>query len=487
MQTLLIVEDEKMIRQGIKAMVQRCGVQVENILECSNGTDALELLGQKHVDVMFTDIRMQKMDGIELVRRVNELEDKPFIVAISGYDDFNYAVEMLRNGVKEYLLKPVERKKIAEILGKLDEEIEHDNMERSRERELGFRQIRKLIDNNNLGDEERLLIISRYEAFFYPGEYRICIYSHEAVGEDYNGIVITDTAKGLALILEMDSMKAFLENEVVGKSVGVSRGHTGLAQVSEAFAEASAMRELSFILGKTCYYDEDIPENVNERLKEKARELSLPSERTKRVQVIGTEKTDEVISRWRMLFRALEHRHFEMNGFIDEIKDGLSQIAYVYMENMTDYDFSMIEKCQNPFNYDNLGDYQEIFMDWLLDLNKRLANRPDDANTRQKILKAQKYVKENYYNDLNMAVVSNYVSMNYSLFSYSFKQYTGKNFVNYLKEIRIAKAKELLSQTDLKVMEISQKVGYENDKHFMKTFKALCGVSPREYRKNMSS
>ena len=100
------------------------------------------------------------------------------------------------------------------------------------------------------------------------------------------------------------------------------------------------------------------------------------------------------------------------------------------------------------------------------------------------IHKTMDYIEENYAKDLNMAVVSNYISMNYSLFSYSFKQYTGSNFVNYLKEIRMREAKKLLTETDMKIIEISQAVGYDNEKHFMKIFKATCGVSPTEYRHN---
>ena len=95
------------------------------------------------------------------------------------------------------------------------------------------------------------------------------------------------------------------------------------------------------------------------------------------------------------------------------------------------------------------------------------------------------YDNINYMKDLNMAVVSNYISMNYSMLSYLFKQYTGTNFVNYLKGIRIKEAKKLLSDTDMKIIEVSRAVGYDNEKHFMKTFKAECGVSPGEYRKNM--
>ena len=102
-----------------------------------------------------------------------------------------------------------------------------------------------------------------------------------------------------------------------------------------------------------------------------------------------------------------------------------------------------------------------------------------------RIKQAVSYIHENYNKDLNMAVVSNYISMNYSLFSYVFKQYTGTNFVNFLKDLRMQEAKRLLETSDMRVNEISQSVGYENEKHFMKIFKATLGVSPTEYRKSI--
>lgn len=110
MKTVLIVEDEKLIRQGIRTMIQRSGVPVEMIMECNNGEMALAILERQKIDVMFTDIRMPKMNGIELVEHIQALPDKPIIVVISGYADFSYAVEMLRMGAREYLLKPVGRK-----------------------------------------------------------------------------------------------------------------------------------------------------------------------------------------------------------------------------------------------------------------------------------------------------------------------------------------------------------------------------------------
>jgi YesN/AraC family two-component response regulator len=125
-------------------------------------------------------------------------------------------------------------------------------------------------------------------------------------------------------------------------------------------------------------------------------------------------------------------------------------------------------------------------MNFVMEWQKELCARNDADPTAAKIQAAIDYIKKNYSKDVNMAVVSNYISMNYSLFSAEFKNYTGTNFVNYVKDIRMAEAKRLLSETDLKVTEISQQVGYDNEKHFMKSFKGYVGVSPSEYRKNNS-
>lgn len=112
MDTLLVVEDEKMIRRGICVMAQRSSVNIGEILECRNGMEAMEILKSRKIDTVFTDIRMPKMDGITLVKEMEDLSYKPDVVVVSGYDDFNYAVEMLKHGVADYILKPVKREKL---------------------------------------------------------------------------------------------------------------------------------------------------------------------------------------------------------------------------------------------------------------------------------------------------------------------------------------------------------------------------------------
>jgi two-component system response regulator YesN len=96
--------------------------------------------------------------------------------------------------------------------------------------------------------------------------------------------------------------------------------------------------------------------------------------------------------------------------------------------------------------------------------------------------KALDYIEANYARPLNMAMVSNHVSLNYSYFSEAFKAYTGESFVLYLKKVRIRHAKTLLAGNLVKLGEVSEAVGFENSKQFTRVFKELEGISPGEYR-----
>jgi len=98
------------------------------------------------------------------------------------------------------------------------------------------------------------------------------------------------------------------------------------------------------------------------------------------------------------------------------------------------------------------------------------------------IEKAKTYIENNYFRDINMAVVSNYVSLNYSYFSSVFNKIVGMNFSDYLNFVRVQKSKILLKNIDYKIHEISDMVGYKNSKHFTKNFKKFEKITPIEFR-----
>ena len=382
MNNILIAEDEKLIRAGIRTMTERSGVPFREIFEAKNGEEALAILREKPVDLLLTDIRMPKMDGIDLVRALHAEGYSPVIMAISGYDDFSYAVEMLRNGVSEYLLKPLERDKFKEALEKA-EALVHEK-------------------DRDLKDIEAELEVARQEKLrdFFTSEAR-------------------------------------------------------QAKPSEAL-----------VAGAKKYFTE--------------------SRRTRRLQLVGTGKVEELNTEWHSFFEAARRGYVDGEEFIQELILDAKELADIYSGALSEEKKTRLLSLKESdiLACGSLENLEETFMNVLIGMQKD-SEALHEEPVRRKISLAIRYIEENYASDINMAVVSNYVSMNYSLFSYAFKQYTGENFVTYLKNIRLKKAKEMLETTDEKVLSIGAAVGYENSKHFMKLFKSEYGISPSEYRKNM--
>lgn len=484
MKTVLIVEDEKMIRQGIKSMILRSGVPVEVLMECVNGEMALEILQNQKVDVMFTDIRMPKMDGIELVHKMQELEHIPLTVVVSGYDDFSYAVEMMRYGVREYLLKPVERQKIKEIMQNFEQELNEKQVDHIANKRMKYQQLKYLMMNEQVTEEELDTLEQEYGKHFDWELYYVCCLNAREVEKTREQYIYLHNIEGNDVYLvQKQNLKLLLKNELSEMYVGISGPHSGLKDVRKAYEEAREARKRSFCSCQSvvCFGEEQ--KQIPEALRKDAEKMLTPEARIQRVQLPGTEKTEEVNRVWKAFFAAVKMERIPPKDFDDCMEDFFREVRKTY-RNLLGDEGNPLDQLEEYRKFMNLEEYEVLFMDWLLKLHEKINSQFDLNKNKKKIQQAVEYIKENYDKDLNMAVVSNYISMNYSLFSYAFKQYTGSNFVTYLKNIRMEEAKRLLVETDLRVNEISETVGYDNEKHFMKIFKSSCGVSPSEFRKN---
>ncbi|MNC14655.1 HTH-type transcriptional activator Btr [compost metagenome] len=136
----------------------------------------------------------------------------------------------------------------------------------------------------------------------------------------------------------------------------------------------------------------------------------------------------------------------------------------------------------NLYNFRHFHDYYRTLEHLLITVNEYIIGIRSAHTEHTDMEEALAYIEANYARPLNMAMVSNYVSLNYSYFSEAFKAYTGESFVLYLKRVRIRHAKELLSENRIKLAGVSEAVGFENSKQFARVFKELEGISPGEYR-----
>lgn len=492
MNTVLIVEDEKMIRQGIRAIVQRSGVPIQNIMECNNGQLALEILENQPVDVMFTDIRMPKMDGIELVEAMQKLEHKPLTVVISGYDDFSYAVQMMRLGVREYILKPIEREQVTAILKKFDEELAKADQSAQQAMEIGCQQLKYLILNDNITRKEIQTVAQQFEKQLLNQEYMVCCcgQSTEQTEKGGNYLFLGEIEESDVYIVGRTNKESLLQNELRDAYIGISGVHCGVSDLRAAYREAKSARIEAFLrVRHEVQYSaglQDAASNHTAWNEAAQEERGRPvEERIRQIaQMIGTDRISGALKMTEQFFSEVKWGRHSAETFEKSINLLLDEILQIYRNALTENEVELA-RFRNLYQFAQIEELMEELTGWMIGFHERIDTEFDDYRNKSRMEQAVAFIQENYATDLNMAVVSNHVSMNYSLFSYAFKQYTGKNFVNYLKEIRVNEAKRLLAETDMRVIEISQQVGYENEKHFMKIFKSVSGVSPTEYRKNM--
>ena len=481
MQTLLIVEDEKLIRHGIATMASRSTVSIGEIIECRNGAEALEILNSRKIDTMFMDIRMPKMDGIELIHRLDDLPDRPDVVVISGYDDFSYAVEMLKHGVFDYVLKPVKREKIDELLRNIDKKQQEKQKDVKKELQLLYRQM-KFAMTSDRTDGDSQAIQHQYEAVFGDKPFRI-IYS-PATGDNctkeiYSGICL-ENIKNQDVLLMTDEIYHQWISESKAAYYGVSELYERFSDCMTACEQAYQARLEAFWRCRSdgmVYEGQSFCEAGHTWQEDEA---DLFTDQF--VRQLSTKDKDRALHRLSRLFFEAKHGQCGMVAALKVVTDIQRKTVEAYQAVVPEEKRELL-RYEAPLSYSDSEVFAQAMFQWLDELSQCLTEEFIGDQSKRKIREAVAYIHENYQKDLNMAQVSNYVSMNYSLFSIAFKAYTGVNFVNYLKNIRIEAAKKLLQETEWKVSDIGRTVGYENVKHFMKIFKNICGVSPSDYRK----
>ncbi|WP_100405268.1 response regulator transcription factor [Bacillus solitudinis] len=107
MYSVVIADDERWVRASLKKIVERTDLPFEVVFEASHGLEALDYIKDHQVDLVITDIHMPVMDGLQLARSLHEHKYKIDIIIVSGHDEFQYAQQAVKLGVRDYLLKPV--------------------------------------------------------------------------------------------------------------------------------------------------------------------------------------------------------------------------------------------------------------------------------------------------------------------------------------------------------------------------------------------
>lgn len=530
---ILIVDDEQLIRQGLRARIEYLGIDVDEIFEAENGLMALRLQEEHPIDVVITDIRMPDMDGLELIQEMQKKNNQIKFVVLSGYAEFSYAETAIRLGVKAYLLKPVSNDDLKAAFDKAYKEMEQTasvrqevQMKKRMDREKQVYQQEKalnaLFSSQEAGavTREQLCKLCGYDEKMWAGGAESVLYlailhinkesfehqrfrpvDHELVRfmirnifeelqapcekllvnslsdtRQMYGIFIGDDKKKLRMEVERIylRMRSVLEKKMgIYLTIGVSRCRSQLE--GKETSEARQALKQRIIYGKAnIYFYEDI-------------------------RILGEQEFP--VSQLHLLEQYIEHNEiFKVKNLVQEIfseelvkKYGSAylRIMWIRILNLLLHHYERrgrnaaeIEKMLQNYNLlDRIQSLQEIRQK-IIEMVMECVSTESvaDANARSKIQMAIGYIQEHFAENLTVNVLAEHYGMSPNYFSSMFKKEMSRSAVNYITELRINQARELLYHSELSVVDISKKVGYEDSQYFFRVFKKYLGMTPLQYR-----
>ncbi|MCC3377207.1 response regulator [Cohnella sp. REN36] len=501
MLNVLIVDDEPVIRFGLRASVDWAREDMRVVGDCANGAAALERLAEVPADILITDIKMPVMDGLTLTRVALERYPRLKVVLVSSHNDFAFVREGLQLGVVDYILKhSLEPEELVSILRKCraliaeDERLGDRLREAERDERVRLRSRHERELKRYLAEPEKEIEDGAFPAWL-NGAFRAVVVTLaqvrdllETYGDLYEtilhdqlieaiyrrvpeGIAVSAADQGLFLLLPdewagavpLAGLREELEREIgLGVTFGCADG-TGLAAVPGCYRRSRLASERSFFEGVGLYV----------RSGEESGVLGGPnlSERLR-----GLDPENEAFRQ-----RLAEWQAEGASGNLSpsDLKEDACRVLSARFKLTAD-PYALVEAFERLFRADSLAELARRLKEQFGELRGLSSSPPDEA--AHPIDKALAYIRQRYLEPMTLQQVADAVHVSRSYFSILFKKTTGRNFIDYLIDLRVAKAKELLAHTELRVYEVAERSGFNDVKYFSKLFKKIEGCAPVDYR-----
>lgn len=528
---MIIVDDEKLVRDNIRQCInwEAHGFCFRGAY--ANGKEAIDAIKREQPQVVLTDICMPFMDGLQLCAYLHQNHPSIKVILLTGFDDFEYAQQALRMKAYDYMLKPITACELRSLLDKVkldmkEEQSQHCQlmtmrmqlnqslpllMEKKLEEmisiqmpvkernkrlrefhlpELNGNVIAMMIDLDDFGSRKSNLTIYDQGLLRYA-----CLNITSELSSRRGGIAFQSKEEKIIVLLAnaraelLDAAAEALAEEIkgiVGKqlkltiTVGIGEICTDAADLPHATRTANQSLSYRLFLGinRTITYREVVKRRDSDLIgTDWGRRLSLclKTESVAEARLL----LDEIFGNLKLSTMTIEGCYRLLLRLITAVMDTLREVRG---------ELAFLEEGIDPFQELYQWKTLEQIRLWLEKLcNGAIAIAADQRSqiVNGGMIIATDYIEKHFYKeDLSLHAVCKHVMMSPSYFSASFKQFTGKTFVEYLTRIRMQKAKEYLLCSDLRSYEIAYKIGYKDHNYFSAVFKKQTGQSPTEYREH---
>lgn len=521
MHRVMIVEDEPIVRYGIRSMIDWDKIGLRLAGEAANGREALALIGNEPPDILITDIKMPVMGGIELITEVRKTAPDMKIIILSNLEDFQYAKEAIKHGVSEYLIKSdmMPRDFEQALLNVKDKlhasargaEASDPQAERLRkERLLAELADGAACDPAECDERARLaglapprsacvLLISLNSTGQGQGFEERQAAVREAIGriwmpDDGDHEVFVDKQGDICILCDRETD-------------GVGTGHERIKRRAETLiallSDECGLKAAIGIGGRVGAWSE-LKASYDQAAGAAKQKMFLGSGRVivhgdggKRAPAEHAEPLRIGTSQIQSMVYAFQSA--ELAAYLDALFDRLSVRRDPDLAHIITFELLMILTTLWPDvanddrqvtelkkqYYDQLSRLETVeesrvwFKQSFEALVRHIAGMYN--SDRNSIVKATNYIRQFYDREISLQFISGFVHLSKNYFANLFKKEVGESFLEYLTRIRIDNAKELLRQ-EMKTGDVGSLVGIPDPKYFSKVFKKITGLSPSEYR-----
>lgn len=494
---VLLVDDEESVLNVLRTSIDWQGLGIETLLTANDGIAALEVFEQQRIDLLITDIRMPRLDGLELIRSVRRLYPETHCILLTAYGEFDYARQAIYLGVENYLLKPVAKNEIEQTVSNALNNIyhRHQNTAGLLSENILRRWINGSITPEELSERAAVLGINLY----LPQYCVICIVKRtsasislfrssliESLSTSYEVWHFWDEKGRFILILggkafDTDALTAQLHEIAVNRqaaeeivaAVGIIVTETSLLHLSYMTA-SEAIERSDLTKSQTILLSDAAPRALgNDLLTEEIRTLYFePNEK----------------------FRRNGYHHLALKLYKSEPFQDLSSLMYTCLDILVT-EFPEQENLQKRifelnWKLPQKADKERFisFIDKLLsDVYTIFA---DCMEQRSPIIQAALRSIHNSVIEGNSISVKEFCAkngMNPAYLGHLFRQETGSFFNDYLMQCRINQSVILLRNPNRKIKDISEKIGFTSTSYYVKCFREAKGMSPTKYRLDLEA
>ncbi len=524
---VIVADDELLVRVGLKSAVDWNLNGFEIVAEVANGRDALHYLLENKADILLTDIKMPIMDGIELLREIRNRGLQVKSLVLSCHGEYDYVREALKLGARDYLLKlSLNSENLLALLNELKKEIEINTGD------TGSKTFNSLIL-----EEKWLKMLFKFDYSLYQeivnlgaslknekiivfelsiDNYKNCrdlssLQSKNILKDSVIGIlnnIINDYATGdgfeisggkyVAIINPRTEEKEYLRQIAVNiqqalkryvqlsVAIGISEPHQELSSINTAYRQAyEALSRKIFLGSESVVFHSEI----NKESENDGKFLLKLEEEENLSRAIYFSKINKINEFLHKFFNDIgndaQWNNETLYRSLDDILYHFSKNLKIYgksFEDIPQYKGVAIKTQLRDLEYLSeiklwFEDFTKVYFDYIADLKK--------FTQREDVTKAVEYIVANYNTELTLSKVAGYINISENYFSHIFKKVMGNSFTEYITKYRIEKAKELLRNSDMRINEIAEQVGFVNVYYFSNVFKKYTGASPVEYKKGM--